>query len=223
MDKVLLTFLVVDLLFLGTGGLLVGVTIATKNEMARGPTLETVASNLLLMSCPLDAAIGNAILVFFTFLVSLPGIALSKTRFWLRVHGWLVVLCALFTLVLGLDIWYQTLKTQSNLSVLWGQQSDPTQSLLQQRFNCCGYLNGATPPFQTDATCPNVLVAAQKLGCVGSFSQFANDHLNLIFTASFGIVALDFILLLCTAMVLKDRGEKQRYQHIDEKTGPNGI
>ncbi|KAI9755322.1 MAG: hypothetical protein M4579_004324 [Chaenotheca gracillima] len=222
-NKVRLSYLVADLLFLGTAGGLIGIAIMTKNNMARPPTPDSVAENLLLMSSPVLGALINAVLVLVAFFLSLPAIALSSTKIWLKIHGWAVLVCALFTLVLGLDIWFRTLQTRSNLSVLWGQQTDQTQSLLQQRFNCCGYLDAATPPFQKDTACPSVLVAAQKLGCVGAFSSFANGYLDLIFTACFGVVALDFILLLCVAMLLKQRDERERYRHIDEKNGFGGI
>ena len=56
------------------------------------------------------------------------------------------------------------------------------------QFNCCGYLDAASPPFQVDSTCPTALEAAQKLGCVGRFSDFANSFLDIIFTGLFGIV-----------------------------------
>jgi hypothetical protein len=65
----------------------------------------------------------------------------------------------------------------------------------------------------------NTLVAAQKGGCIGEFSSFANKYLDQIFTAAFGIVGVDFILVLCVAMVLRYRMEQERYKHIDEKTG----
>jgi hypothetical protein len=57
------------------------------------------------------------------------------------------------------------------------------------------------------------------MGCVGPFSSFANSYLDLIFTAAFGIVGIDVVLLLCIVMVLKYRAELERYRHIDEKNG----
>lgn len=45
----------------------------------------------------------------------------------------MVVVCAIFTLVVGLRVWFDTLKTRANLSSLWGQQTPQVQSLLQQR------------------------------------------------------------------------------------------
>lgn len=41
----------------------------------------------------------------------------------------------------------------------------------------------------------------------------------MIFTADFGIVAIDVILILGIACLLKDRKEKERYALIDAKTG----
>jgi hypothetical protein len=76
-----------------------------------------------------------------------------------------------------------------------------------------------TPPFIVDAVCPNLSAASQKVPCVGPFSSFANVYLDLVFTAAFGIVGLDVLLLLCIVMVLKHRAELERYKHIDEKNG----
>ena len=143
----------------------------------------------------LSGVLVNAVFIFVAFLLSIPAAVISDKRIWLKVQAWAVVFCAFFTLVIGLNIWFETLKTRANLSAIWGQQSQTVQSLLQQRFNCCGYLDGVTPPFQQDATCPNALVAAQKLGCVGSFSNFANSFLDMVFTAFFGIVGTSRPLL----------------------------
>ena len=65
-------------------------------------------------------------------------------------------------------------------------------------------------------------MAAQKVNCVGPFSNFANGFLDLIFTALFGIVGLDVALLLSVVVVLKSRAERERYRHIDEKNGVYG-
>jgi hypothetical protein len=157
--------------------------------------------------------------MFFTFILSLPALALPMNRGWLKLQGWLIVFNAFFTLVLGLFIWFDTLQTRQNLSRVWGTQSTNVQSLLQQRFQCCGYLDSMTPPFIVDNICPDSFNASQKQGCVGPFSSFANTYLDLIFTAAFGIVGVDVLLLLCVVMVVKYRAELERYRHIDEKTG----
>ncbi|OKL62799.1 hypothetical protein UA08_01462 [Talaromyces atroroseus] len=86
-------------------------------------------------------------------------------------------------------------------------------------FDCCGYYNSSSPAFVTDATCSTALIASETEGCVGPFSNFVNMTLDTIFTAVFGIVAIDMILLICVAVVLKDRKEKERYHLIDAKMG----
>lgn len=42
--------------------------------------------------------------------------------------------------------------------------------------------------YVTDTTCTSVFVAAAKASCVGPFSTFANNYLDVLFTAAFGIV-----------------------------------
>jgi hypothetical protein len=61
------------------------------------------------------------------------------------------------------------------------------------------------------------------VGCVGPFSTYANSFLDLVFTGAFGIVGVDVALILATAMLLKDRKEKERYRHIDEKNGTGAF
>jgi hypothetical protein len=75
----------------------------------------------------------NSIVIFATFLISIPAMVIPTTRGWLKFHGYLVVICAIFTMVIGLSIWFETLKTRKNLSNIWNMQPNTTQSLLQQR------------------------------------------------------------------------------------------
>ncbi|KAF3008759.1 phospholipid scramblase 1 [Curvularia kusanoi] len=217
--KLMMAFVGFDFLFAGCGGLLLGFSLMSEAAMQEKATVNNVTQNLLLGQCPLTAGVVNAIFVFATFLLSLPALFLPTNRGWLRAQGWLVVICGTFTLGLGVAIWVETLQTRQNLSALWGREPPQIQSLLQQKFDCCGYVNATTPPFVTDTTCTNALVAAQKGGCIGPFSSFTNKYLDRVFTAAFGIVGIDFILVLCVAMVLKYRMEQERYRHIDEKNG----
>jgi len=131
----------------------------------------------------------------------------------------MIVLSAHITLLLGISIWFSTLQTRANLGTTFAQQPPRSQSLIQQRFQCCGYLNN---PFTPDSVCTSAFVAAQKVNCVGPFSNFANGFLDLIFTALFGLVGLDVAFLLAVVVVLRNRAEKARYRLIDEKHGING-
>ncbi|KAH8684855.1 hypothetical protein BGZ60DRAFT_175351 [Tricladium varicosporioides] len=222
-DNILLGYVIMDILFVVSGGLLIIFALTTQAETREVFTKATVVRDLLLMMCPLNAAIGNAVLVFLTFLISVPAMVMPMTRGWLKFHGYMTVICAIFTLAIGLDIWFETLKTRKNLSDIWVSQPAATQSLLQQVLNCCGYANSTSPPFVVDTTCPNALVAAAQVGCVTPFSKEANNFLDLVFTGAFGIVGIDVALILATAMLLKDRKEKERYRFIDEKNGQGAF
>ncbi|KAF1949185.1 tetraspanin [Byssothecium circinans] len=219
----MMIFVGFDFIFAGCGGLLLGFSLLSEQRLRETPTVNNVTENLLLGQCPLTAGAVNAIFIFVTFLLSLPALFLPTNRGWLRAQGWLVMFCAIFTLGLGLAVWVETLQTRAVLSQLWARETPLVQSLLQQKFNCCGYFNSTSPPFQQDGTCINSLVAAQKGGCISKFSAAANKYLDLIFTAAFGMVGIDVILVLCVAMVLKYRQEQERYRHIDEKNGLDGM
>ncbi|KAI9661236.1 MAG: phospholipid scramblase 1 [Bathelium mastoideum] len=221
-NKIMITFVGTNFLFLVGGALLVAFAVVSRNDMDRKTTEANVANNLLLHYSPITGTLINAIFVFATFLTALPAFILPLNRVFLKLHGWLVVICATFTMIVGLILWFDTLKTKSRLNTIWGEQPASEQSLLQMKFNCCGYANSTSPPFIQDATCTGDLVAATKGGCQTPFTNFSNKFLDLIFTAAFGIVGLDVIHLLSTVVVIKNRQELERYRHIDEKIN-NGI
>lgn len=221
---VTITFLISEFIFMGTGILITAATLIWMKEQSVAPTPETVARLLLLKDkFPLQALLANGILIFAALASVLPSLMIPTSRTWLKVHAWFVIVCLIMTLVLGLNEWFQTLTTRANLLNMWGNLDDQTQSLLQVRFDCCGYVNYTTPAYVQDSVCTNDLVAASKDGCITDFSSYAERWLNLVFTAAFGVVGLDFILLLCIAMVIKKRKEQIRYRLIDEKRGISSI
>ncbi|KUL91731.1 hypothetical protein ZTR_01233 [Talaromyces verruculosus] len=222
-NKILLSYAGANFLFMAGGIILLVGSLVFSQTVNSTPTLDSAPSILLLKMVPEKVALVNAIIVFATFVLALPSMIMRDSRLWLQLQGWLVIFSGVFTLVIGLIIWIETLRTRATLNTSWGQQTSSVQSLLQQRFDCCGYYNSTSPPFVTDATCTTPLVAAEKQGCVGPFSSFVNSTLDAIFTAIFGIVALDMILLICVAVLSKDRKEKERYRLIDAKVGLNAI
>jgi hypothetical protein len=235
-NAVLFAFMGFEALFVFGGILMLVIAIITKGAINGKQTAETAANTLLLSQGPLtgirifqypvfnaltflSAAIVNAVFIFVTFVLCIPSIVARANRTFLKIHGYAVFLCAIFTLVIGLEIWFQTLNTRANLSNVWGNQTTEMQSLLQQRFNCCGYWNATAPPFIQDNVCVNALVAANLQGCIGPFSSFANSLNSRVFTADFAIVAVDVMLILGIACLSKDRKEKERYALIDAKVG----
>lgn len=210
-------------MFAGTGALLLAFALTTKADIVAPPQLNTIVENLLLAVCPLNGAIGNSVIIFTAFLVSIPGVISSTSRGFLKFQGCLVVLSGTYTLILGLYLWFTTLKTRANLSVIWNNQPAATQSLLQQSLVCCGFFNSTSPPFVVDSVCPTAAIAATQIGCVTPYTSFANSFLDTIFTAAFGCVGIDVALILGIAILVKDRHEKERYRHIDEKNGSRAF
>jgi hypothetical protein len=76
------------------------------------------------------AGIANAAFTLFIFLLTLPAIA-TPARGWLKFAGYLVVADALFTLIIGLDLWIITLKTKQEFFEIWTTQPANVQDLLQ--------------------------------------------------------------------------------------------
>jgi len=222
-NYVLLSFLGAEFAFLASGILILAVSILFQSGPSGNGALSNVASSLLLQLSPLTAGIVNAIFIFVTFAISVPSVLMPQKRMWLRAHSWMVLLSAMVSLVVGLDIWFSTLRTRSNLNVAWGELPTQSQSQLQQAFNCCGYLNPANPPFITDNVCTDQQTAQKLGGCVTPFSNFANSFLDVVFTAMFGAVALDVITFFASVVLLKDRAEQERYRLIDRKFGSAAL
>jgi fructose-specific phosphotransferase system IIC component len=53
-DNLLLSYIIIDLLFVVSGGLLIIFALMTEQEAKATPTLNTVARDLLLFRCPLN-------------------------------------------------------------------------------------------------------------------------------------------------------------------------
>jgi len=217
------TFVVMDFLFLAGGAILLAYSLIEISNMSATPTVGNVVRNLLLIYSPNTAGIVNAAFIFFGFLVSIPGLILPSTRGWLKFFASIVVINAIFTMVIGLFIWFHTLKTRSEFSSVYAALPGTSQSLVQQALNCCGYENSTSPMFIVDSVCPTAAEAALKGGCISPFSSKANVILDQIFTAAFGIVGVDAVTFLSILMLLQVRKEQERYRHIDEKNGNNAF
>jgi len=83
-------------------------------------------------------------------------------------------------------------------------------------------LNSTSPAFVTDAVCPSPASAAMTKGCATPITSFANIFVDNIFTAVFGMVGIDVVFVMAAACLLKERKERERFRHIDEKAGMNG-
>src|SRR5690349_5410258 len=151
-NKVLVAFLGTEMLFLLAAGLLIAFPLMMHARMELPPTVDTVVEDLLLQRCPMTglphhgtyssnhfintsnlAAIANAVIMFVTFLTTIPAVLMPTSRLWLKLQGYLVFVCAVMSMIIGLVLWYDTLRTRSNLSTVWALQTQQVQSMLQQK------------------------------------------------------------------------------------------
>ncbi|OAR01429.1 hypothetical protein LLEC1_05397 [Akanthomyces lecanii] len=218
-DKVLLSTLAINVLFLATGAIELGFCLVVQGLLDKDPVDGREAvRHLLYRHFPLDAGIANASIILGTFVFTLLGLA-SKGRSVLKLSGYLVAVCAVFTLCLGVVLWVMTLRVKEDFFPTYLDQDPSIQASIQTSFGCCGYFNASTPAFITDSTCPSPAAANLLRGCATSISSFANIALDVIFTALFGMVGVDAVFILSIAALVKTRKERERYRHIDEKGG----
>ncbi|KAL2432363.1 hypothetical protein ABEF95_006773 [Exophiala dermatitidis] len=216
-NKILLVFIAFDIAFLGCAGLHLFIPLFTESNIKNNTNVDNIASNMLLDHCPLTASMANSVVMFITFLLSMPPMFLKSNRMFLKLHAWGVIIAATMTLGIGLAIWFSTLEMHKNLAPIWNAQPEATVTMLQAKFQCCGYSNPAL--FVKDATCTSAATAARLGPCMGPLGVFANRFLDIVFTTFFGFVAVDMMLLLAALCLIKDRKEKERYRLIDEKRG----
>ncbi|RYP15754.1 hypothetical protein DL767_010289 [Monosporascus sp. MG133] len=161
-------------------------------------------------------------MTFIAFILTLPGLA-TGSRSWLKAAGYLIAVDAVFTMSVGLNLWITTLRMRANFENIWLAQPSGVQDLMQTAFECCGYLNSTSPAFVTNEQCPSPAAAALERGCVAPLVSFGSTFVDNIFTAVFGMVGIQVLLIVAIAALLKDWKERERYRHIDEKRGARGM
>ncbi|KAI1815383.1 tetraspanin [Poronia punctata] len=224
-NKTLAAYIGLDFLFLATGAIILGFSIVVRNSCfddelsGENDDGVEVARDLLYREFPFSAGIGNGIFTFLAFVTTLPGLMIITTnkprRGWLKFAGFLISVNAVYTLILGLQLWMFTLRIGETFEGIWRGVGDGLQVRMQDGFKCCGYNEIA---FQlSPTTCPSPAAASSMPSCAGPISRFANTSINSVFTAMFGIVGVDALLILATACLLKERKEMERFRVIDEK------
>ncbi|KAL7920833.1 hypothetical protein ACQKWADRAFT_297455 [Trichoderma austrokoningii] len=222
-DKVFVATVIADLLFLASGAMELGFSIAAMNLKDKTPTDGHDATrHLLYQRFPLVVGIVNAIFILVTFLFTVPAMALVKRNL-LKISGYMITVCAVFTLAVGLYLWIMTLTLKETFLPVYEDQDSSIQSLVQVSFQCCGYTNATTPAFVTDSACPSPAAAALLRGCSTNMASFANAFITDLFTAIFGMVGIDALLILAIACLLKERKEIERYYIIDQKRNYGGL
>jgi len=215
MPKLLtLSYVGMTLLFTAGGLLMLAICIKNNQVERKMHDRQTVDNNLLLTVLPVTSGLINGAINILIALLLLPVLALPLNKFWLKLQGYCTLFSLIYTLCLGLVIWTKTLQTQKNLWGLYANSSTQVQSLIQQKYDCCGYF---TTPFVIDSVCPDQTIAQGKNGCQKAMATNANSAFDIVFTSAFGLVGVATLQCIWIAMMVKSRGETIRYISIDEK------
>lgn len=135
-NKVFLTTLGINLLFLGTGILELAFSLVVQNQMtAKAQDGQEAVRNLLYQMFPLTAGIVNGAIIMATFAFTLLGL-MTPMRSWLKAGGYLITFCGLFTLCLGVYLWIMTLRLKDGFFSTYLEQEPTVQSLIQQSVRC---------------------------------------------------------------------------------------
>lgn len=131
-NKVFLTTLGINLLFLGTGILELAFSLVVQNLMSAKPNNgEEAVRNLLYQTFPLTAGIANGAIIMATSAFTLLGL-MTPMRTWLKAGGYLITFCGLFTLCLGVVLWIMTLRIKESFFPTYLELEPNVQSLVQQ-------------------------------------------------------------------------------------------
>lgn len=93
---------------------------------------EEATRNLLYKEFPLNAGIANGAFVIVAFVASLPGL-LMPMRGWLKASGYMITVCGLFTLCVGVYLWVMTLNLRDNFFDTYLDQEPEVHDLIQTR------------------------------------------------------------------------------------------
>lgn len=140
-DKVLLATLAINVLFLATGALQLGFCLVVRGLLDNDPVDGREAvRHLLYRQFPLDAGVANASLILGTFVFTLLGLASSRGRALLKIGGYMIALCGVFTLCLGVVLWVMTLRVKEQFFPVYLDQETAVQSSIQTAVRFFGPL-----------------------------------------------------------------------------------
>lgn len=130
-NKIFLATVIADVLFFASGILELSFCLVVRSQMDNTPSDGQEATrNLLHQRFPLTAGIVNAAFILVTFVATLPGLFMP-TRGVLKIGGYMVTFCAIFTMCVGVFLWVMTLKIREEFSGIYLAQDASVQSLIQ--------------------------------------------------------------------------------------------
>ena len=130
-DKIFLATVIADILFLASGVMELVFSLVVRSLMNNMPSDGVDATrNLLYQRFTLTAGIVNAVFILVTFAATLPGLVMPARSF-LKVSGYMVTLCSIFTMCVAVYLWVMTLKMRGQFFNIYIEQEPEVQSLIQ--------------------------------------------------------------------------------------------
>lgn len=141
-DKIVLVTGVANFLFIGAGILELVFALIFQARKDNIPSSgEEAVRNLLYARFPLTATIVNAAFIFATAILGIfPSLFMPTARGWLRTAGYLVTVCAVFTMCIGLYLWIMTLKMGDDFFEVYLDQSEEVQGLMQASVSLFSFI-----------------------------------------------------------------------------------
>lgn len=139
-SKIVIVTAAANALFIGAGILELVFALIFQSRKDNTPNSgEEAVRNLLYQQFPITAAIVNAAFIFGTAVFAvIPALLMPTARGWLKFAGYLVTVCAVFTLCVGLYLWIMTLTMGDDFTDIYLDQTPDVQALMQTSvgFNC---------------------------------------------------------------------------------------
>ncbi|KAF8803605.1 tetraspanin Pls1 family [Phlegmacium glaucopus] len=211
-----------DILLLAAGVLTLALSIVW-----RAPN---ILMNMVLSSADLMAGTILGIALLTTFMISIGAIIQrNHVTIGLVLLNYALLVDAIGILVIGTFIWFSTLQERVNFHKLWADASPAVRIALQDKFECCGFLNGTDLAQVGGSFCRSqnfISGLASDVSsnfCVSPITDFADVTLNNVFSTIYGYMAIVLCLLLASLCVINKRQEAERFKKIDAKRGGRGF
>jgi hypothetical protein len=196
-----------------------GAVTITFSILYRAPD---VVRNLILNTTDLTVSMVLGIVYVVTFMVSIGAIIQrNHITIGLVILNWVLILTSIFTVVYGANLWFMTLREEHNFGTIWNNTTPANRLAVQDKLQCCGFLNNTSIEF--GGLCTSPAVAQAIGGCSTQFIGIADNMFHQIFSTIFGFTTIIVSLFVATLCVIKKREEQERFRRIDAKRGGRGF
>jgi len=180
-----------------------------------------VIRNLILSTSDLNLSLALGILYVVTVVVSIGAIIQQNhVTIGLAVLNWCLIVDGIVTIMYASNLWFMTLREEHNFGSIWAATTPARRIAVQDKFQCCGFLNNTAVEPQGYCIDPGAMA---NNGCSTQFIAVADNIFHQTFSSIFGFTSVLVGLFLATLCVVKKRQEAERFRKIDLKRGGGGF